>query len=127
MKRPNTIQRDLVLDAVKTLGNHATAEEIYEWVKSNYPNIGKGTVYRNLNLLAESGHIKRVSVLGGADHFDHNIHDHYHVKCVNCNRVFDVEMDMVDNLIDTIKDTHGILFLDYEIAFNGVCVDCQKS
>ena len=53
MERRNTIQRDLVLEAVNTLKGHVTAEEVYSFIKKEHPNIGKGTVYRNLGILAE--------------------------------------------------------------------------
>ena len=41
-------------------------------------------------------------------------------------RVFDVDMDVVSNLMDQIKDTHGFAFLDYDIMFKGICPGCQK-
>lgn len=47
-----TIQKELVLDAVKQLHNHATADEVYELVQSAHPNISKGTVYRNRAVFA---------------------------------------------------------------------------
>ena len=32
---------------------HVTANEVYEFIKEAYPTIGKGTVYRNLDILVE--------------------------------------------------------------------------
>ena len=67
MIRRNTIQRSLVYEAVNALQNHATADEIYEISVKEHPHISKGTVYRNLNQLAEDGEIRRVEVPGGPD------------------------------------------------------------
>ena len=53
MERRNTIQKDLVLKTVQGLKRHLTAEEVYEFIKKDHPTIGKGTVYRNLGILAE--------------------------------------------------------------------------
>ena len=50
MKR-NTIQRQLVIAAVRFLADHPTADEVYERITMEYPDISKGTVYRNLNSL----------------------------------------------------------------------------
>ena len=50
MERRNTIQRDITLQAVRSLGNHATADEIYAYVSQEHPRIGRGTIYRNLNI-----------------------------------------------------------------------------
>ena len=49
----NTIQRQLVLSAVRQLQNHPTADEVYQEVQKNCPTISRATVYRNLKLLAE--------------------------------------------------------------------------
>ena len=125
MTRRNTIQKNLVLNAVRRLGNHATADEIYNLIVQEHPSIGRGTVYRNLNILAENGDILKVEVPGKADHFDHNCHRHYHVFCVRCGRVYDVDMEPLPDLREKIRDTHRFEFLDYDIVFKGICPDCQ--
>ena len=51
--RRNTIQKDLIRHAVYEMKRHVTANEVYEFIKERYPTIGKGTVYRNLDILAE--------------------------------------------------------------------------
>ena len=40
--RRNTIQKDLVRDAVYEMRRHVTANEVYEFIKEAYPTIGKG-------------------------------------------------------------------------------------
>lgn len=125
MKR-KTIQRALTLKAVQTMRNHPTAEEIYEAVSAEHPNISRGTVYRNLNQLSEDGEIREMEVPGGADHFDHRCNDHYHVRCLKCGRVFDVDMDYMPDLAKKIKDTHGFQFEGYDLMFKGICPDCRR-
>ena len=92
MMKRNTIQRSLVFEAVNKLQSHATADEIYEKVVTEHPNVSRATVYRNLKLLSETGYIRKIEIPGGADRFDHLCHDHCHVKCEKCGRVFDVYM-----------------------------------
>ena len=60
----NTKQREEVLNAVKTLCNHPRAEDVYNCVIDNNPNISKGTVYRNLNLLSELDEISKIQMPG---------------------------------------------------------------
>ena len=55
VQRRNTRQRKLVLDAVRQSYNHPTADEIYNAVRAQDDKISRGTVYRNLNLLADAG------------------------------------------------------------------------
>ena len=69
MNRRNTIQRQLVADAVRAL-DHPDAETVYEKIVREHPHISKATVYRNLNLLAEQHEIGKVSTAEGADRFE---------------------------------------------------------
>ena len=127
MMKRNTIQRSLVFEAVNKLQCHATADEIYEAIVTEHPNVSRATVYRNLKLLSEIGYIRRIEIPGGADRFDHQCHDHCHVKCEKCGRVFDVDMEFITGFEKNIKDDHGFMFTGYDILFRGVCPDCQKS
>ena len=92
MKR-NTIQSSLVLETVRKLQCHATADEVYSEIIKTYPTISRGTVYRNLQRLCETGEIRKREIPDGADRFDHLCDDHYHIRCVKCGRVFDVDME----------------------------------
>ena len=125
MERRNTIQKDLVLKTVQGLKRHLTAEEVYEFIKKEHPTIGKGTVYRNLGILAEEGAIRKVEVPDGPDRFDFTLKNHYHVECIRCGEIFDVDMDEVTDLSERIHDTHGIQFLNYNIFFKGICPACR--
>ena len=58
--RRNTSQKELVRNAVYEMRRHVTANEVYEFIKEAYPTIGKGTVYRNLDILVEEGALKRL-------------------------------------------------------------------
>lgn len=127
MMRRQTIQRSLVLKAVNKLQCHATADEIYEDIVKEHPNVSRATVYRNLNLLSETGHIRKIEIPGGADCFDHICHDHCHVKCEKCGRIFDVDMEYVTGLEKNIRNDRGFSFTGYDIIFRGICPDCQKS
>lgn len=122
----NTIQRALVLDAVNRLKCHATADDVYHMVISEHPHISKGTVYRNLKILSEGGEIQRLEVPGGADRFDHRCHNHYHARCLGCGRVFDVEMEDIEDLESKIYDVHGFTICGHDLMFKGLCPECEK-
>ena len=126
MERRNTIQRDITLQAVRSLGNHATADEIYAYVSQEHPRIGRGTIYRNLNILAEEGKIRKLKIPDGPDCFDHNCTEHHHMRGVCCGRLFDVDLKPLPKLDDLIRDPQGMELHDYHILFKGVCPDCRK-
>lgn len=67
MEKRNTIQKQLVLDAVFRLANHPTAEEVYAEVARSHPTVSKATVYRNLGSLSEDGLLRHIKMPGGAD------------------------------------------------------------
>ena len=123
MKR-NTIQRSLTLETVQKLKSHPTADEIYTEISKKHPTISKGTVYRNLNQLSEDGKIQKMEIPGNADHFDHQCYAHYHVRCLECGRVFDVDMDSIPDLEKSIKNTQGFQFSGYDLMFKGICPEC---
>lgn len=88
----NTPQRHLIRDLMFENYNHPTANEVYELARLQHPSISQGTVYRNLNLLVESGEVSRLSMPVGPDHFDCQNGNHYHFVCRQCNKAFDIEI-----------------------------------
>ena len=125
MTKRNTIQRTLVLEAVRELGCHASADEVYDTIVKKHPTISRGTVYRNLNLLSDMGEIRKVEIPNEANRFDHMCHEHYHARCVRCGRVFNVEMEFIADLEKNIKDTHGFEIAGHDIVFKGTCLECK--
>lgn len=126
MERRNTIQRNLVLQAVQALHGHVTADEVYAWIAAHHPSIGKGTVYRNLNILAETGEIRKIVLSGASDCYDFTTREHYHVRCVKCHKVEDVEMEVLPDLMEQIQNTHGHVILGHDIMFRGICSACLE-
>lgn len=125
MNKRNTVQRTLVLEAVKELQCHATADEIYTVIAKKHPDISKATVYRNLNLLSEMGEIRKREVPGGADRYDHQCDEHYHIRCLECGRIFDVDMAFMADLEKNIRNAHGFAFMGHDVMFKGICPDCN--
>lgn len=112
-------------DALNECLNHPSAEQIYESIIQKHPTISRATVYRNLNSLVEDGKVKRVQVLGGPDHYDRMLKQHFHIQCIKCKSVHDIEVskDLSVELSDV--DLKGYRLESYEVVFNGVCPDCQ--
>lgn len=86
-------QRELVLQKVEQLCDHPTAEEIFDLAARECPGLSLGTVYRNLNSLVDAGRVRRVSIPGKADRFDHTLGWHSHLYCNCCGSVVDADVD----------------------------------
>lgn len=123
-KPRNTIQRQLVLDAVRANHSHPTAEDIYRQVAKEHPHISRGTVYRNLGKLAQAGEIRRVTNLNAADRFDFALQPHYHFHCRGCDGVFDVPMGKAEALPDQ-EAGKGFIFERCERIYTGLCPGCN--
>ena len=119
----NTLQRQVVLDAVRELANHPTPEDVYLHIHQQHPTISKSTVYRNLHFLCESGQLLHLSVPGAADHVDHLTHPHHHCTCRECKRVYDVQ-DM-DVHLPLPQDTSEFQFEKSYVFFSGICSKCS--
>ena len=87
----NTFQKALIHKAVRSL-NHPTADDIYDFVSCIHPTISKATVYRNLSKMATDKEVLRLSIPNSSDHFDYQIHQHYHFHCGKCHHVFDIDI-----------------------------------
>lgn len=121
----NTFQKSLVLETVHNLKCHASADEVYHTIVENYPNISRATVYRNLNELAKNKEIKKVEIPEGADRFDHKCSDHYHIRCLKCGKIFDVDMEYMKDLEKTIQNIQGFELKGHDIMFKGICPLCK--
>lgn len=124
--RRNTVQRSMVERAVRALANHPCAEEVYVSVAEHCPGISRATVYRNLNLLAAQGAVRRIEVPGGADRFDHQTHPHYHVCCTRCGRFEDLDLPYASALDEAAGRASGYQLERHDIVFFGQCRSCQR-
>ena len=122
----NTVQRQLILNAVKELDIHATAEQVVEHLAKTHPAIGRATVYRNLSTMADSGELLRVGNFHGSTHYDHNCHEHYHFVCDNCKRVIDIE-GSPSNILDKFKNIEGFDITACNLSFSGLCWSCKNN
>ena len=125
-QRRNTVQRCMIERAVRTLGNHPRAQDVFTYVSDICPGISHATVYRNLNLLAEEGMLKKIAVPNAADRFDHNTHAHYHAYCQKCGSFCDVDIPYVRGIDEQAQQASGYKLESHDIVFFGTCKDCQS-
>jgi len=124
----STKQRQVILEELRKVTSHPTADKIYQMVRQRLPRISMATVYRNLEMMAETGQIQRLPVPDGPMSFDGDISDHHHIRCRECGRIYDVPKDMsVDvEVPDNLGLRTGFDGVEYSLQFTGVCPDCKK-
>lgn len=120
-------QRAAILSFLQSRKDHPTAELVYSNVKEEFPNISLGTVYRNLNQLAEAGMIAKHSFgVLGIDHYDYDTSPHYHFVCNCCNAVIDLPMECHDFPsidMEASKNFDGLI-QGHRLYFCGICKKC---
>ncbi len=127
IKMRMTSQRKAILETMSHLRTHPTADELYAILKPKMPKISLATVYRNLEVLASQGFVKKLSLGGSAQkRFDGNPEPHWHVHCVKCGRIGDVEVKKDFNPIQDITMASGFDVQNFQIEFWGICPDCKE-
>ncbi len=128
-----TKQRLIILEALAGRPQeHLTAEEIYDIVKEEWPNIGLATVYRNIQLLSDMHLIDKLNLGDGyvryeiADPREESGHHHHHMICLSCGKVLAFGEDLLDGLEEKIRETTGFVVSDHELKFYGYCRECEQ-
>ena len=120
-----TRQRRLILEELDTPGRHPTADTVYQRVRLRIPNISLGTVYRNLEILSQTGLIRKLHIGSGQKRFDGALHKHYHVRCVQCGRISDLPAGPFGDLEAAAGGNSGFDILGHELEFEGLCGQCK--
>lgn len=119
-------QRESIKEFLNSTKEHPTADMVYTHVRKDFPNISLGTVYRNLNLLADIGEATKITTSDGGDRFDGRTEPHYHFYCSECNRLFDLDIDTMDHINELAEKNFDGKIEKHNIVFYGKCGECLK-
>ena len=121
-----TPQRKVILEELRKVNTHPSADEIYAMVRRRLPRISLGTVYRNLEILAEGGEIQKLEMGGHLKRFDGNAASHYHIRCIRCDRVVDAPLDFDPALDQKLKNVSDFEIIGHRLEFVGICPTCRN-
>lgn len=119
-------QRQRILSVLQGTKTHPTAAWLYETLKSEFPDLSLGTVYRNLGILQEQGLVQVLRSGSAFDRFDANTATHYHCICRSCGKVEDVEMPINLELEKEAAQYLGHPVEGHRLDFYGLCVQCAS-
>ena len=130
MKERNTLQRQIISNAIARCSPHFAIEDLYNVIKEEYPSISKTTVYRNLRLLSKSGLIQQVILHDGLERYERNSPLHYHFKCRVCDEIFDIEYALLfqmnlDKINELVEASYAFTVEQHYILLNGLCNACK--
>lgn len=119
-------QRESIKEYLVSTTEHPTADMVYLKVKNEFPNISLGTVYRNLNLLADIGEAIKITTPDGGDRFDGETQPHYHFFCTSCGCMLDLDMESIEHINDIAGKNFDGQIEAHTTNFFGRCGDCIK-
>lgn len=122
-----TPQRMAVLKTLIGSKEHLSAEEIFEHVRVDFPMIGLATVYKTISMLKEMGEINELVFSNAGARYDGSGEaPHPHFICNQCNRIYDIEDSVLENLPVNIAEKTGYEITNYRLDFFGLCPNCQS-
>lgn len=121
-----TPQRHAILEAVYTLGNHPSAEQVIDYIRVNHPGIATGTVYNVLDVLVDSRLVKRVKTDKDAMRYDAIMNRHHHIYCAETDRIEDYFDEELDDILQTYfrkKNLQNFEIQDIILQIKGNFID----
>lgn len=122
-----TPQRIAILEAIYTLNNHPTVEEIVTYIRKDNPNIAKGTVYKVLDTLEENQLVKKVKTDKEVMRYDGVIKNHHHLYCSECDLIEDYYDEELDKLLENYfknKNIEGFKMEGIVLQIRGTFEKC---
>ena len=123
-----TQQRRAVLEVMReNRGEHLTAEEVLYGARRKVPNIGIATVYRTLDRLAALEILYKTIFDEGKYRYelaDISEHQHHHILCVSCGKIFEVEEGLLDSLEEHLE-REGFEIVNHQLKIYAYCSECR--
>ena len=121
-----TPQRQLVLEAVNTLG-HATPEELLGEVQRTAAAVNLSTIYRTLEVLEQVGLVTHAHIGHGAPTY-HSVEQeaHIHLVCDTCSSVQSIHADAADVFVNLLRDKAGFETDVAHVSVHGQCAKCVE-
>lgn len=118
-------QRQIILETIQEHKEHLSAQQIYGYARERCPHISLGTVYRNLNTLADNDMIGRVGMISGAECFDWDPNSHEHFYCRKCHKI--INLDLPEGELNSlIKNLPSLRIEGHCLTVTGVCAECAS-
>ncbi len=120
-------KRESIKQCLAGTTEHPSAEWVYNQLKPLYPDLSLGTVYRNINQLAEDGEVRCVAVVQDKERYDACTEPHTHIICTRCGRVQDVMgAALPPALAAQVQELSGFKVTFSNLQFAGICKNCEK-
>jgi Fur family ferric uptake transcriptional regulator len=123
-----TKQREAVLETFIAADAHVSAEEVYDTLKADNPDIGLATVYRCLNLFVQAGIANERRFNEGRLRYEPAIMEehHDHLICTLCGDIQEFEDEGIERLQEEIARQRNFAVSFHRMELYGVCARCRE-
>ena len=125
---PVTPQREQVAEALFSSTKHLSADEVEQALRERGVHVGKATIYRTLDLLADSGMISERDFGEGFRRYERVPgHPHHeHLICLRCGKVVEFSDDRLERMKSLVAEEYGFRHSHHRLEIYGVCRDCWQ-
>jgi Fur family transcriptional regulator, ferric uptake regulator len=124
-----TPQRHALLKVFASHHDHLSPDELFRITRQEYPDIGRVTIYRTLELLNKLNLVCRVHAQDGCRSYmmKRPTEHHHHLVCTGCGRAVDFTDCDLSNLEKSLAEKTGFTIEGHLLELYGKCQDCQTS
>jgi Fur family ferric uptake transcriptional regulator len=124
----NTPERLTVLDEILRCNKHFDPDTLFIRLKKRNKKISRATIYRTLDLLVDSGLLKKLNFSSQTScyEFNMNVRTHDHFVCLNCGKIIEIYDDALHDIHRRMSSKYKIRITNYIHQIYGKCPDCQR-
>lgn len=119
-------QRDLIMNYMKQINGHVSAEQIFKELNAAGTKISLATVYRNLNILCDMHEIKKIAHPIEGYQYDKTCKPHYHLHCIKCDRILDLDIPYNEEFNREMSKMTGLPIKTHDMMVDGICKECLE-
>lgn len=124
-----TKQRRAILGALDSAPGFRSAQELHDDLKRAGTNVGLTTVYRALQVFAESGDVDALRRDDGETIYRRCASEehHHHLVCRDCGTSVELAGDEVETWAAGAARRHGFTDVTHTAELYGLCGDCSSA
>lgn len=121
-----TPQRTAIYRILADAKNHPTADNVYQEIKTQFPNISFDTVNRTLLTFAQIGMIEVIESDGHCRRFEPDLTAHHHFYCAGCGEITDFFCQEYDDLPVPEDIRNRFHVTGKRVVIKGLCENCKN-
>ena len=123
-----TTPRIQIVKRVLDKRSHFTAEGLSEELRMGNASIGRATVYRTLDLLAELGYVQKLHLGDGCHSYAVCVNTHHHhLVCQGCGNIVDIQKCDLGTMLRRLSADTGYQITNHHLEIFGRCESCQAA